>query len=424
MFRAIILTLLTLTIAYGVSLSLENPGQVEINWLGYQLVTIVPVFISLIILCFLILFLSKGIFSFLWQIISLPAIISRIYKKKKRENKIIEEKVSKITTELEKKYLQSQEQKIGEFGIFAGGLVNYMAGDISSLKTSLSQIKDKKSSFAKIIEAFIKDLEGKDEEYLKDLDTVLLKESGELSLLAGHKMLENQIKKQNYSAALTLLERFIIDHKNIKWVNENYPEILIKNKLYQKALDIAQDSSYPLSLQQKVELKSRIFYDLALIAKNKEDLISYKKNILEATAQDIKNEGAVLKAAQIHNEENNIKQANKLLISAWENAPSENIAAAFADINSKSEKNSERIIILEKLFKYNSDKHPQGYLIAAENYLNSKDYNKAEGLIKKYQKLMPINEKFCNLMIKLYDEGLNDSYEVSKWQEELKSLKA
>ncbi len=424
MFRVIFLTIITLTIAYGVSLSLETPGQVEINWLGYQLVTIVPVFISLIILCFIILFLSKGIFSFLWQIISLPAIISRIYKKKKRENKIIEEKVSKITTELEKKYLQSQEQKIGEFGIFAGGLVNYMAGDISSLKTSLSQIKDKKSSFARIIEAFIKDLEGKNQECIDDLDSVLLKENGELALLAGHKILEKYIEKQNYSSALTLLERFIIDHKNIKWVNENYPEILVKNKLYQKALDIIGDSSYPLSLPQKAALKSRIFYDLALIAKNKEDLISYKKHILEAAVQDIKNEDAVLKAAQIHNEENNIKQSNKLLVSAWENAPSENIAAAFADINSKSEKNSERIIILEKLFKYNNDKQPQSYLIAAENYLNSKDYNKTEGLVKKYQKLMPINEKLCNLMIKLYDEGLNDSYEVSKWQEELKSLKA
>lgn len=344
---------------------MDNPGQLNITWLGYEIQTSVAVAIALFFILIFALYILR-----------MPVMFVRWVKKSFDRQK-----------EKSKEALLTQ-------------ILNAIACGDEALSQKLAQRLDKtfESNTATLL--LLKAL-------LKPTPDIYKKlaENEQTELAGWRGLIQNYMEKGEIVTALELSEKALAKYRSIPWVVMETLQLQVLNEEWTKALET-------LELVKKLKLEDEKVYKTqkaTLLVKMGKPYDAFKT-------------APWLPVAAVEAAKENPKKAETILIKAWESQPEWGIYKAYIHLFHKESALAQykRVEKLAKLVPTNRIKH----IILADAALQAKLWGQARKELETYLSAYTLTMQVATMMAFLEQEENHDMKEAQKWVDQMKNLDA
>lgn len=376
MIRAVLYAIFTaLLVAFVIWIS-QNPGEVTVNWLGYQVNTSALLLVlALLLLILLVLFMVRllqlplSFFSFLKN--------GRNNSKLKAQKKLMIEILSATTAKDEAKYPALEKR------------INSVFEDNSDLKNMLLLSVTKGEKRLEILNNFTPDNE-------TELATLKVR-------------IDDALSANKKSEALQLYRKAFSSFPKIDWVAKDFVNLLAFFGEWTELLETLEIAYKKGAVTKAYFIKAK---STALLERGVQN--NNCSDIFKASKIDENNLEAQIKAADCFFKEGRRKKAIALLSSAWKKF--QNIIIYDALVNIVQDLPiQKKIAIIEKMVK-KTEGNPTSLLALADAFANIRLYAQARAELDKYLLLYPSSARAARIMAKLeYDEN-PDSDATKKWR--------
>lgn len=228
---------------------------------------------------------------------------------------------------------------------------------------------------------------------------------------------EVQMQKKEFNEALTTANKAFELRQDLYWVIESAFELRARNNDWEGAMQVfdagVKKKIIPVAKQRR--LKSVVLFELAKQLKAKGDETNFFKFCTQAFESDQTLVAAAIELAQYYvANDNQYRQAAKILTTAWKKNPTDTVAYAYLALF-PNESYKEKIARMEEFSLYNSKRPSLNNRILAELCVEVGLWQKAKGEIEVFLINNPCTQTICKLIAsfeKLYNK---DNATSQKW---------
>ncbi len=378
----------------------EQHGYVTIEWFGYHIEIASMLAIIMIIS---VLFLSFGVFKFLFWLKDIPSLL-KVYNKEKEGRSdlllllegyyaIYQEDYEKMKNLLKPLNKAKNHKQMNEVSKFYNSL---MAQYYEQLVLSDEQFEEK--------------LETAYQNLLNDKQTIM---SGLKGLVAI------RLKKKRYHDALFYAEKALAIKYKTAWLLENLIEIYMEMQLYAKAENIIKKAaSYGfIEENKKQDLLIKAFINSANYFITHAQVAEAINSLEKALKINPAHYDAVFTLARLYFQEGAKKQVIKIIEHAWKKKPNFELAKFLVNID-LSDNVAQKVKLIERLINSSSERK-EGYLALAELYIEENMIPEARATMDNLLSIYAPDPHMSKLMAIIENKSQSNSSIIANWLHKL-----
>jgi len=364
----------------------HNPGQVQVDWLGYEATTSVP------FLLLLLLIAAVGI-AYFQRGLSALAELPRRYAR----------------------YRQRRRYAKGHSAL-SRGLVAVAAGDSGRARREAMKAGDllQDQSLVLLLSAQAAQLDGNEDAAQKKFEEMADRE--ETAFLGVRGLLGMALRRGDETAALDLARRAYELQSNTPWVQQILFELQVRHGLWKEAQSTLGRATKlgivdPPESAQKTAVLLLQRADQAETQGRKEDALQLMR---EAHAKAPTLLPVVLRYADKLIDSGNTRKAAKLIEQAWATQPAAELAALYRRAR-PGEDAAGLVKAMQRLVKVQPD-HPESRLAVAEAAIEARQWQEARTQLRTAAEQEPApSGRLCTLMAKLEEGENGDTGAARDW---------
>ncbi|HBO58418.1 MAG TPA: hypothetical protein DD624_00705 [Alphaproteobacteria bacterium] len=373
--NAVVLGIIALSAAW---LS-NNPGSVQMEWLGWRVQTSVAVVIGVFIVCYAVFyaFLAK------------PLLLLK--------NKILY--WARADLRAEKMAKAKIGREVDRYTLLGKGLTALAAGDVETAKKLQKDIVKKFSDDEAKTLVFDAQLAEAQNDKAKAMELYAkLAEAPDTRLLGMRGKIRLFRLNGAPEKALKACEELLAEKNPMPWVLTEAFELQVQEKQWDKAVATLEKAYKTDSFDKKTfkHLKASVLLEQAA---GTNDAAEKERLILEAGETDDSLIQAVLSAAALNAEKGEIRKARKQLCKLWKSAPCWAVYEAYQALTPEKPA-LDAVTDLQELLDENKDAEINA-LVKADASLKARLWGQAKGLLEKYLAVKPDSKRALLMMAEI-----------------------
>ena len=399
---------------------LDKESVATINWREFDIALSVPELLLLLLFAVVVLDVANRLFRAL-----LKLQVNEVYKTSLLSNRDgqEDETIDVLAGKISEKIIIDRKDFDRSLLQVLKAMTAITAGDMAEARQNIKELKKVIGKDPIIDLLMMKIYKGeKNYDKMEKLSEKLMR-NADIQIVGMKAAVEAQMEKKEFQVALATVNKAFELRQDLYWIIESAFELRAKAQDWEGAIQVL-DAGYKkkiIPLNKYNRLRAMVLFERAKQYQENGDEVNFFKYVSQAIKADDTLVPAALALADYYKKnDNQVRLAENVLMTAWKKNPTDAIAYAYIDLYS-DKKGKERMKRLETLVNCNALRPSLNNRLVAELAIEGGHWAKAKSEVEMFLVNNPCTKKVCNMIAEIEDKFNKDKKEAKAWRKRLDS---
>ena len=397
---------------------LDKESVATINWRDFDFALSVPELLLLLLFTVVVLDVANRLFRAL-----LKLQVKEVYKTSLLSNRDgqEDETIDVLAGKISEKIIIDRKDFDRSLLQVLKAMTAITAGDMAEARQNIKELKQVIGKDPIIDLLMMKIYKGeKNYDKMEKLSEKLMR-NADIQIVGMKAAVEAQMEKKEFQVALATVNKAFELRQDLYWIIESAFELRAKAQDWEGAIQVLE-AGYKkkiIPLNKYNRLRAMVLFERAKQYQEAGDEVNFFKFVSQAIKADDTLVPAALALADYYKKnDNQVRLAENVLMTAWKKNPIDAIAYAYIDLYG-DKKGKERMKRLETLVNCNALRPSLNNRLTAELAIEGGHWAKAKSEVEMFLVNNPCTKKVCNMIADIEDKFNKDKKEAKAWRKRL-----